>query len=119
MGGGGEQGHGIPPWLVGTELWLLELSVCGAGDGAICTASVGRANGLSRGAGGTRGHSRGLVGQSLQQPGTPSNCVLAGLGVGFRGQWLLFLKAPSTLRGVLLYLVAEGHPPSSHLCDDF
>lgn len=28
-------------------------------------------------------------------------------------------KTPSTLRSVLLYLVAEGHPPSSHLCDDF
>lgn len=51
--------------------------------------------------------------------GLLQRCV-GGLGPRPGGQrLLLFLKAPSTLRGVLLYLVAEGHPPSSHLCDDF
>lgn len=57
----------------------------------------------------------GLVGQ-----GASSSCVLVAWDQGsVPRRLLLFLKAPSTLRGVLLYLVAEGHPPSSHLCDDF
>lgn len=117
---GGEQG--TARWCGGRRaVW----GRCGDGGGG--AASVGRQGKAPEGpAGGVRCWflQRGWhhVGAPRRGWGVrdPPPAVCWGSRATARGAKAAAIsKSPIYPEGVLLYLVAEGHPPSSHLCDDF